>query len=155
MRNQVRGAFTLVEILIVVVILGILAAIVVPQFTNASEDAQAGNVATQLSTIRNQIELFRARNSGQYPALPDAGGVQEGWGVLVDEGFLKAPPLNPRNNISILEAAAADTCGWYLFDTDDTDAEPWDTINACYFNETNYYDGDPATGPWGTNPDGT
>ncbi|MEO1279645.1 MAG: prepilin-type N-terminal cleavage/methylation domain-containing protein, partial [Planctomycetota bacterium] len=37
MRAQVRKAFTLVEILIVVVILGILAAIVIPQFTSASE----------------------------------------------------------------------------------------------------------------------
>ena len=36
--------FTLVEILIVVVILGILAAIVVPQFTNATQDAQGGNL---------------------------------------------------------------------------------------------------------------
>ena len=64
MRQRMKKAFTLVEILIVVVILGILAAIVVPQFTNASTEAQAGNVATQLQTIRGQIELFRVRNNG-------------------------------------------------------------------------------------------
>jgi len=152
MRSQVRGAFTLVEILIVVVILGILAAIVVPQFTNASEDAQAGNVATQLSTIRNQVELFRARNSGQYPALPDGGGAHDGWGVLVEDGFLKAPPLNPRNNENALAdvgGAAADV-GWFL---DDPDGDgQWDTINACYFDEAAYYDGDPATSPWKVDP---
>ena len=55
MRARVRNAFTLVEILIVVVILGILAAIVVPQFTNATQDAQAGNIQTQLDTLNNQI----------------------------------------------------------------------------------------------------
>ena len=151
MRSKVRGAFTLVEILIVVVILGILAAIVVPQFTNASEDAQAGNVATQLSTIRNQIELFRARNSGQYPALPGAN--HAGWDILVEDGFLKAPPLNPRNNENSLAAAAAATDGWYLFDSDADGT--WDTINAAYFDEVDYYDGDPATSPWGANPDGS
>ena len=144
MRSQVRGAFTLVEILIVVIILGILAAIVVPQFTNASDDAQAGNVATQLSTIRNQIELFRARNSGQYPAVP--GALHDGWDLLVEDGFLKAPPMNPRNNITLLGAAADVANGWYTFDTDG-DAQ-WDTINACYFDEVAYYDGDPATSPW-------
>ncbi len=66
MRNTVAKGFTLVEILIVVVILGILAAIVVPQFTNAANDARQGNVETQTSTLQNQIELFAAQNSGAY-----------------------------------------------------------------------------------------
>ncbi|HVU64820.1 MAG TPA: prepilin-type N-terminal cleavage/methylation domain-containing protein, partial [Phycisphaerales bacterium] len=69
MRNTVSKAFTLVEILIVVVILGILAAIVIPQFTNASQDAQRGNIQTQLQSIRNQIELYRVKNNGNAPAL--------------------------------------------------------------------------------------
>ncbi len=59
-RRQ-RG-FTLIEILIVVVILGILAAIVIPQFTNASQDAQVSAVKSQLQTIRSQCELFRIKN---------------------------------------------------------------------------------------------
>ena len=70
MRTRFSKAFTLIEILIVVVILGILAAIVIPQFTKASEDAQGGNVASQLSTIRNQIELYRVRNNGITPSAP-------------------------------------------------------------------------------------
>ena len=44
-RVQKAKGFTLVEILIVVVILGILAAIVIPQFTNASESAKASSLA--------------------------------------------------------------------------------------------------------------
>ncbi|MBX3363869.1 MAG: prepilin-type N-terminal cleavage/methylation domain-containing protein [Phycisphaeraceae bacterium] len=89
-RNRNRG-FTLVEILIVVVILGILAAIVVPQFTNAANEARGGNIATQESTIQNQLELFAARNNGSYPDL--AG--DEDWAYLVTQGYFKAPPANP------------------------------------------------------------
>ena len=62
-----RG-FTLIEILIVVVILGILAAIVIPQFTNASQEATASSIRSQLQTLRGQIELFRVRNGGDLPA---------------------------------------------------------------------------------------
>ena len=71
-RRSIRKAFTLVEILIVVVILGILAAIVVPQFTNAANEARGGNIDTQESTIQNQLELFAARNNGTYPDLTGA-----------------------------------------------------------------------------------
>jgi general secretion pathway protein G len=91
-RNAVRKGFTLVEILIVVVILGILAAIVVPQFTNAANDARAGNVATQESTIETQLELWAARNNGVYPDLVTAG---QKWSDLVTAGYFKSPPKNP------------------------------------------------------------
>ena len=60
-RKQVARGFTLVEILIVVVILGILAAIVIPQFTNASETAKASSLAAQLQTIRSQLEPLESR----------------------------------------------------------------------------------------------
>ena len=67
-RSKARQGFTLVEILIVVVILGILAAIVIPQFTSASEDARASSLVSQLQTIRSQLELYQIQHNGEYPA---------------------------------------------------------------------------------------
>ena len=67
-RNTVAKGFTLVEILIVVVILGILAAIVVPQFTNAANEARGGNVATQESTVESQLELIAEPSSVRFSA---------------------------------------------------------------------------------------
>lgn len=93
-RNTVAKGFTLVEILIVVVILGILAAIVVPQFTNAANEARGGNVATQESTLQTQIELWAARNNGQYPTLSG----QNPWEDMIDNGYIKARPANPFAN---------------------------------------------------------
>ena len=55
-RFMHRG-FTLIEILIVVVILGILAAVVVPQFTNAADDANNAAVRSQLQTIEDKLNF--------------------------------------------------------------------------------------------------
>ena len=75
-RSRKTG-FTLVEILIVVVILGILAAIVIPQFTSASESARASSLVSQIQTIRSQLELAQIQHQGTYPDL-----VTSGWGIM-------------------------------------------------------------------------
>ncbi len=78
--KQVARGFTLVEILIVVVILGILAAIVIPQFTSASESAKSSSLVTQIQTIRSQLELAQVQHNGSYPDL-----VADGWDVMTTE----------------------------------------------------------------------
>ena len=65
--------FTLVEILIVVVILGILAAIVIPQFTSASEEAKQSSLVSDLQAVRSQIELFKIQHNDQLPGTIPAG----------------------------------------------------------------------------------
>lgn len=116
--RTVRKAFTLVEILIVVVILGILAAIVVPQFTSATRDAQGGNIQSQLETLNSQSELFRAKyNVYPFPTaanpwadditLPDGRTLEGG---LIGLGYLKSAPRNPFNNSSTIGTAADN--GW-------------------------------------------
>ena len=62
-----KTGFTLVEILIVVIILGILAAIVIPQFTEASNDARKSALVSDLQTCRSQLELFKVQHLDTYP----------------------------------------------------------------------------------------
>ena len=64
---RAKSGFTLVEILIVVVILGILAAIVIPQFTEASTEAKTSSLCTDLQTMRSQIELFKIQHNDDLP----------------------------------------------------------------------------------------
>jgi len=61
-----KKAFTLVEILIVVIILGILAAVVIPQFSEASADTRASSVMSDLKMIRAQIQLYKAQHTDDY-----------------------------------------------------------------------------------------
>lgn len=64
---KAKSGFTLVEILIVVVILGILAAIVIPQFTEASTEAKLSSLCTDLQTLRSQIELYKVQHNDNPP----------------------------------------------------------------------------------------
>ena len=67
MKRAAKTGFTLVEILIVVIILGILAAIVIPQFTEASAEARISNLMTNLQTIRSQLLLYKTQHKEVYP----------------------------------------------------------------------------------------
>ncbi len=66
-----RAGFTLVELLIVVIILAILAAIVVPQFAQSTDDAKDAALDSTLANIRDVLDLYFAQH-GEYPAgMPD------------------------------------------------------------------------------------
>jgi len=64
---KAKSGFTLVEILIVVVILGILAAIVIPQFTGASTEAKESSLVSNLQSVRSQVELFKIQHNDILP----------------------------------------------------------------------------------------
>lgn len=100
-RMYAKKGFTLVEILIVVVILGILAAIVIPQFTQASESARASSLKSQLQTIRSQLELYQVQHLGDYPTLANLQtGTPDQWTNMTvktnqDGTTTGAPDLGP------------------------------------------------------------
>lgn len=66
-RMNSKKAFTLIEILIVVAILGILAAIVIPQFSHSSTIAKEAAAKETLQTLRTQIELYTVQHNGRSP----------------------------------------------------------------------------------------
>jgi general secretion pathway protein G len=88
-----RSAFTLVEILIVVVILGILASVVVPQFASATQDAQQKATFDQLLKVRKALDVYFVRNSNCYPTVTEGDG---SWGEIAVPGttYLRETPLN-------------------------------------------------------------
>ena len=87
-RTQKSG-FTLVEILIVVIILGILAAIVIPQFTNASEDARESSLRSTLQTLRSQVELYKLQHLDLYPTATASTATPAGGAWVWDRLTMK------------------------------------------------------------------
>jgi len=67
LAKQRRGGFTLIEVLIVVVIMAVLAATIIPQFSTSANDARESNVKFNLQSLRTQLELYKLQHAGNYP----------------------------------------------------------------------------------------
>src|SRR3954465_4635161 len=89
--RKTKSAFTLIEILIVVIILGILAAIVIPRFANASKDAKRAALSQQLNSVRVQIQLYTVEHGDQRP--PNLGC--NNWNDLINTSLYKSTTRGP------------------------------------------------------------
>jgi type II secretion system protein G len=113
---QRRAAgFTLVEVLIVVVIMAILAATVIPQFSNSSNDAKTNTAQFNVKTLRAQIELYKSQHDGALPSLTlveltsttnSSGTVGTGAGFTYGP-YIQALPQNPLTLSNTIAAPGA------------------------------------------------
>ncbi len=128
--RPISKGFTLVEILIVVIILGILAAIVIPQFTSASEDARRNSTSSLLQTIRSQVELYKMQHGDMWPTTDGTSDATKwDWELLTGKTnfaggavtksatgaygpYLQQLPKNPFNNSSSVAADGASGVGF-------------------------------------------
>ncbi|MDQ6681439.1 MAG: type II secretion system GspH family protein [Pseudomonadota bacterium] len=77
-RSIRRSGFTLIELLVVVIILAILAAIVIPQFSSATTDTQEAALDSNLGGMRNAIELYKAQHTTYPGGVATTGGACTG-----------------------------------------------------------------------------
>ena len=140
-----KSGFTLVEILIVVIILGILAAIVIPQFTNASTDARKNSLLSQLQTMRSQIQLFKLQHNDILPDLvtnqwnqllskTNLGGSVDTTATGLYGPYLESTPKNPLNQDSTVAAAAGAGVGW-TYDVTTGDLKATNQTDSLMFDE--------------------
>lgn len=146
---KAKNGFTLVEILIVVVILGILAAIVIPQFTEASTEAKQASLMTDLQTMRSQIELYKVQHNDIPPTLAAFedqmtgytdldGNLEVAAGPGVYGPYLQKIPINQFNDDDAVVAGppTGNDLGGWAYD---------ETTGAIYAEDS--YDGDGISGP--------
>lgn len=125
---RLRTAFTLVELTIVVAILGILAAIVIPKLSSATDSAKSNGAASQLTSVRKQLEVWKLDHAGNFPTLSQLQEGSNDWAVLTGKTsvagelqeagphgpYFPSPPMNPYTNSSLVVEAGSPvvTAGW-------------------------------------------
>jgi general secretion pathway protein G len=160
-RPRKNKGFTLVEILIVVIILGILAAIVIPQFTSASTDARKSSLSTQLQSLQQQIALYQLQHNNNPPLL-----ITTGWTTMTEYSdvngnlsttsdsthiygpYFQSPPMNPLTaaaDASVVATTPTGTAGWVYSETTGK-IYASGTVSTNYFNPTT--GDDSATAPY-------
>ncbi|MBQ7592977.1 MAG: type II secretion system major pseudopilin GspG [Synergistaceae bacterium] len=104
MKKNKRKGFTLIEIMVVVVILGLLAALVVPRIGPQVAEAQRTTAATQIRSLEDALEMYRMHN-GFYPstsqgldALVTAPTTSPVPRRYAEGGYLKKVPDDPWGN---------------------------------------------------------
>lgn len=153
-RNGRRSAFTLIEVLIVVIIMAVLAATIIPQFSSSTNDAKNSSTVFNLHTIRSQVEMYKVHHLGKVPALAtfvdqmtkptDVAGLTTGTNLIYGPYFQGQVPSNPFNGsntlVAVKTAGAAPTgpngtdAGWQYDATTgafypNSDATHWDYTN--------------------------
>jgi general secretion pathway protein G len=116
MRSHRRNAFTLIEVLIVVIIMAVLAATIIPQFSSSTNDAKTSSLQFNLHTIRSQIEMYKVHHLGKVPTLTsfvdqltkatDVSGNTTGTNLIYGPYFQGQLPANPFTGTNTLVAAA-------------------------------------------------
>ncbi|UVW28727.1 prepilin-type N-terminal cleavage/methylation domain-containing protein [Massilia sp. H6] len=113
-RAAAKG-FTLIELLIVVIIIAILAAIAIPQFSNTSGDAQEAALDANLNTVRSAIELYRVQHRNSYPTVTSAAPVAASASACTTAGGVagtgaKDSALAFKEQLTMFSDASGGTC---------------------------------------------
>lgn len=152
MSKSRRTGFTLIEVLIVVVIMAVLAATIIPQFSSSTKDAKDSTLKFNLQTVQSQIEMYKVHHTGAIPAvtnstIPNLTGATDNLGNLSTSGnpdathpfgpYMNSVPANPYNNLATVKGIATgvapttgdNSTGW-IFDT---------SVGKFYPNNPEYY----------------
>ena len=104
-KRNIAG-FTLIELLLVVIVIGIVAVVAIPQFTDSAKDARESTLRANLAAMRNAVELYYHQHNEIYPGMKKRDGT--GADVPTAAAAARLFP-SPNNSISLLTCLSVTT----------------------------------------------
>src|SRR5262249_27195549 len=137
-RNQ---GFTIVELLIVIVVIGILALLVITTYSGIQAKARNSKRSSDIATIQTQLEAF-FQNSGYYPSLADMNSAS--WLTTnmksLDQGALVDPSNATQSKTLVNSGSPSKQYGYQVTDSSGGSCETTDT-NCAKYTLTATYEG--------------
>jgi general secretion pathway protein G len=146
-----RSAFTLIEVLIVVIIMALLAATIIPQFSSSTTDAKKSALNFNLHTMRSQIDVYKVHHNGTAPKQStfadqmtkktDIDGTVNAATGKYGPYFQGVVPQNPYNNSNAIFKYTASPTGTPPTGSGDSGASGWqydEADGSFYPNHTGY-----------------
>lgn len=123
-KKTSQSGFTIVELLIVIVVIGILAALVIVTFSGIQQKARDTKRQTDVKAMHSQLEAFFAQNGGGYPILADVNTAS--WRTTymkgLDEAALCDPSADDQTGCTLAAAVADEVYAYQTWDADGTTA---------------------------------
>ncbi len=106
-----RVGFTLIELMIVVAIIGILAAVAVPKFAILTRRSSEGTTKGNLGALRSAVSIYYGDNEGQYPT-DDLASLIANYKYLASIPVSKTPAYHPDSTVVVTQTSPNDIGGW-------------------------------------------